>query len=115
VLLFLWFGYVGVGAAIAVSGWIGAGLLGILLCRRRWLRLDADARRRLPRICLATIVMAAVVGYANHVIGTGGASSVARLTILAALITIGVAAYLAALRLLGVVTLKELAGLQRKS
>jgi putative peptidoglycan lipid II flippase len=114
VLLFPRFGYVGVAAAIAVSGWVGAGLLGTLLFRRRWLRIDADALRRLPRICLATIAMAAVVGYANRVIGAGGVSLAARLAVLAALITIGVAAYVAALRLLGVLTFKELAGLQRK-
>ena len=65
VLLFPRFGYVGVAAAIAVSGWVGAGLLGTLLFRRRWLRIDAAAWRRLPRICLATITMAAVVGYAS--------------------------------------------------
>jgi len=115
VLLFPRFGYVGVAAAIAVSGWVGAGLLGTLLFRRRWLRIDADAWRRLPRICLATIAMAAVVGYAHRAIGVGGASSAVRLAILAALVTIGIAAYFVALRLLGVVTLKELAVLQRKS
>jgi len=58
--------------------------------------------------------MAAVVGYANHVIGADGATSAARLAILAALITLGVAVYFAALQLLGVVTLKGLAALQRK-
>src|SRR4029078_11744060 len=47
-LLFPRFGYVGVAAAIAVSGWLGAGLLGTLLFRRRWLRIDAEAWRRLP-------------------------------------------------------------------
>jgi putative peptidoglycan lipid II flippase len=114
-LLFPRFGYVGVAAAIALSGWVGAGLLGTLLFRRRWLRIDADARRRLPRVCLATIAMAAVVGYVNHMIGAGGATSAARLAILAALVTLGVAVYFAALRLLGVITLKELAALQRKS
>jgi putative peptidoglycan lipid II flippase len=115
VLLFPRLGYIGVATAIAVSGWVGAGLLGVLLFRRRWLRIDAEARRRLPRICLATIAMAVVVGYANYVIGKGGAAPVARLAILAALVTLGVAVYFAALRLLGVVTLKELAALQRKS
>ena len=115
VLLFPWFGYVGVAAAIAVSGWVGAGLLGTLLFRRRWMRIDADAWRRLPRICIATTMMAAAVGYANHVIGAAVASSAARLAILAALVTLGVAVYFAALQLLGVVTLKELAALQRKS
>ncbi|HET9413726.1 MAG TPA: lipid II flippase MurJ, partial [Pseudolabrys sp.] len=111
-LLFPRFGYVGVAAAIAVSGWVGAGLLGTLLFRRRWLRIDAEAWRRLPRICLATIAMAATVGCANYLIGAGSASSAARLAILAALVALGVAVYFAALRLLGVVTLKELAARQ---
>jgi putative peptidoglycan lipid II flippase len=115
VLLFPRMDYIGVTAAIAVSGWIGAGLLGAVLFRRRWLRIDADARRRLPRVCLATIAMAGVVGYANYAIGAAGASSAARLAILAALVTLGIAVYFAALRLLGVVSLKQLATLQRKS
>src|SRR6185369_10064467 len=115
VLLFPRLGYIGVAAAIAASGWIGAGLLGTLLFRRRWLRIDANAWRRLPRICLATMAMAAAVGFANHLIGAGGTSSTARLAILAALMTLDIAVYFTALRLLGVVTLKELAALQRKS
>ena len=115
VLLFPRLGYVGVAAAIAASGWVGAGLLGTLLFRRRWLRIDADAWRRLPRICLATIAMAAAVGFANHAIGAGVASSAARLAILAALVTLGIAVYFAVLQMLGVVTLKELTALQRRS
>jgi len=114
VLLFPRFDYVGVAAAIAVSGWIGAGLLGAVLLRRRWLRIDAEARRRLPRICLATIAMAGVVGYADHFIGSAGASSMTRLALLAALIALGIAIYLAVLWLLGV-TPKGLAVLYRKS
>ena len=51
----------------------------------------------------------------NHVIGAADASSAARLAILAALITLGIAVYFATLRLLRVMTLKELAALQRKS
>ncbi len=42
-LAFPHLGYVGVAAAVAVSGWVGAGVLGIILYRRNWLRLD---RRR---------------------------------------------------------------------
>ena len=57
--------------------------------------------------------MAVVVGYTNSVIGGAGASSVARLAILAVLVTVGVSVYIAALRLLGVVTLKELAVLRK--
>ncbi|MBI3434534.1 MAG: tryptophan--tRNA ligase [Proteobacteria bacterium] len=38
-------GHVGVAAAIAVSGWVGATLLGIVLARRRWLLLARDCAR----------------------------------------------------------------------
>jgi putative peptidoglycan lipid II flippase len=114
-LLFPRLDYVGVAAAIAVSGWVGAGLLGAVLFQRRWFRIDADAWRRLPRICLATIAMAGVVGYVHHMARAAGGSSAARLVILAALVALGIVVYLVALRLLGVVTLGELAALQRKS
>src|SRR4029079_6169107 len=86
VLLFPRLGYIGVATSIAVSGGVGAGLLGVLLFRRRWLRIDAEARRRLPRICLATIAMAVGVRHAKYVIGRSCAASVARLAILAALV-----------------------------
>jgi putative peptidoglycan lipid II flippase len=110
VLLFPRFGYVGVAGAIALSGWVGAALLGAILLRRGWLRIDIAARRRLPRICLATAVMAGAVWYADHALGQPASSSSAvRLAILAALIGLGVAVYSAVLGLLGVVTLKDLA------
>jgi putative peptidoglycan lipid II flippase len=118
VVLFTRFDYVGVAAAIAISGWVGGALLGLILWRRGWLKIDADAKRRLPRICLATITMACVVGYANHLTGpvlTSSSSAAARLTMLAALIALGIAVYFGMLRLLGVVTLTELAALHRKS
>ena len=112
VVLFVPLGYVGVAAAIALSAWIGAGLLGVMLARRGWLRVDQAARRRLLRIGLATVVMAAAVYIANHA-AAPAADSAARLTVLAALVALGVAVYLGTLRLLGVVTFRELAALHR--
>jgi putative peptidoglycan lipid II flippase len=108
VLLFPQYGPTGVAAAIAISGWVGASLLGAVLYWRRWLRLDNDARRRLPRIVLATIVMAAVVAYPTYALGTP-ATSLGRLELLAALVALGVAVYAAALHVLGVAKLKDIA------
>ncbi|HZP70226.1 MAG TPA: murein biosynthesis integral membrane protein MurJ [Pseudolabrys sp.] len=115
IVLFARSGYVGVAAAIAVSGWVGAGLLGVILLRRSWLRIDAGARRRLPRIGLATIAMAGAVGGAHRLIGNSANAPAARLAILAVLVALGVAVYLAALRLLGVATLRELTALPHRS
>lgn len=64
-LLFPTYGHVGVAAAIAISGWVGAIILGIILLRRRWLGLDRDAYWRLPVILLATLAMAVVIHFAQ--------------------------------------------------
>jgi putative peptidoglycan lipid II flippase len=108
--LFPRYGHVGVAAAIAVSGWIGAALLGIVLQRRGWLALDRDAVRRLPRIVAATVVMGVVV-FAAHSLSAsqaGASGSLARLALLAVLVALGLAVYLASLQLLGVARLRDL-------
>jgi hypothetical protein len=54
--------------------------------------------------------MACIVAYATHAVGPGEAmSSLGRLAILAALVTLGIVVYLTSLQLLGVMKLKELA------
>ncbi len=118
VALFPAFGYVGVAAAIALSGWVGAGLLGFVLHRRGWLRLDRDAKRRLPRIALATAVMGIAVagglGGADWLLPDLAASAVGRLELLFALVAIGIVVYGAALDLLGVAKLRKLGTVARQ-
>src|SRR5215467_13771202 len=114
ILLFPYFGHVGVATAIGISGWVGASVLNVILRRRGWLSLDADAKRRLPRIALATAVMACAVAFATYALGPeGAASSLGRLVTLAALVIFGVAVYLAALQWLGLAKLKNLAAAVR--
>ena len=113
VLLFPRFGHTGVAAAIGLSAWIGAGLLYIILRRRRWLRLDGAARRRLPLIGLASIIMAAVVAGATYLSGTAPDASAIKLVILIALVLLGIAIYLASLQLLGVAKVRDLAAAVR--
>jgi putative peptidoglycan lipid II flippase len=113
IVLFPAFGYIGVAAAIALSGWVGAGSLGVILYRRGWLRLDRDAKRRLPRIALATAVMGLAVASALHAMAwllpNLPASAVGRLELLFALVAVGMAVYGAAIHLFGVARLGELA------
>src|SRR5258706_11735360 len=59
-ILFPRYGHVGIAAAIALSGWIGATLLAAILWRRGWLRIEAEAGRGAPRILAAALVMGAV-------------------------------------------------------
>jgi len=117
-LLFPHYGHVGVAAAIAISGWVGAALLGSIVYGRGWLRLDQSGSRRLPRIALATVIMGAVVAYA-HVAGhmqfpALSSSSFGRLVLLVVLVTLGVTVYLAALQILGVAKLKDLVAAVRR-
>jgi putative peptidoglycan lipid II flippase len=52
---------VGIAVAAAASGWVNFALLALAARRRGYLRLDADALRRLPRIALSSGAMAAAL------------------------------------------------------
>jgi putative peptidoglycan lipid II flippase len=108
--LFPHYGHVGVAAAIAISGWVGATLLGTILRRRGWLRLDRDAARRLPRIVLATAVMgiAVFIAYALLASWFHASGSSMRLALLALLVAIGLGSYVASLEAFGVARLRDL-------
>ena len=109
--LFPSYGHVGVAAAIGTSGWVGATLLGVVLWQRRWLQLDRDAARRLPRIVAATLVMGLAVFGLHQLLAspliTNG-SQLVRLAALALLVATGLAVYLASIELLGVARLRDL-------
>jgi putative peptidoglycan lipid II flippase len=112
VLIFPHNGYVGVAAAIAASGWVGAVVLGAILHRRAWLKLDQIVRRRLPRIGVATAAMAAAV--TAGLIGAGNffpaaaTSELSRLTTLTVLVLLGIVFYAGALQILGVAKVRDL-------
>jgi putative peptidoglycan lipid II flippase len=107
-------GHAGVAAAIALSGWAGALFLGWRIRQRIGFALDADAKRRLPRIGLAAIVMAAALAGAYQPVAywlwlASPGSTGLRIAVLAALIGGGLALYGGLLQILGVVRLRDLA------
>jgi putative peptidoglycan lipid II flippase len=53
--------FVGIAIATALAAWVNALLLGISLRRRDHFRLDAQLKRRLPRLLIATLLMAAAL------------------------------------------------------
>ncbi len=53
--------HVGIALATALSNWLNVALLATILHRRGYLRLDARLRRCLPRMVLATALMAVVL------------------------------------------------------
>lgn len=110
-------GHVGIAAAIAISGWVSAGWLGLESTRRFGFSLDAQAKRRIPRIAVAAIAMALAVEAAARAVPqwtAPGASPAAGAAGLAALIAAGIAVYLLCLHLLRVATPFELARTLRK-
>jgi putative peptidoglycan lipid II flippase len=113
VLLFSHYGHIGAAAAFAASGWVGAAVLGTVLYRRGWLWLDQEARRRLPRIAAATVAMGLAIGFSAlavvRMFPAAETSSFGRLIILLALVLLGLVIYGAALHLLGVARLREIA------
>jgi putative peptidoglycan lipid II flippase len=113
VLLFPHYGHTGVATAFGLSGWIGAAVLGSVLRRRGWLRLDREARRRLPRIAIATVAMGIAVGCgavaALRLFPAAETSSFGRLFMLLGLVTLGIVIYGAALHALDVAKLREIA------
>jgi len=113
VLLFPHYGHTGAAIAFAASGWVGATVLGTILHRRGWLWLDPEARRRLPRIAAATVAMGLAIGFGALAVArlfpAVEASSFGRLIMLLALVLLGLVTYGAALHVLGVATLREIA------
>jgi putative peptidoglycan lipid II flippase len=111
VLLFPDYGHVGIAAAIALSGWVGATLLAVILWRRGWLRIERAAWRRIPGIAFATLVMGLLLKGGDSLLVswfdvTG--SSFARIATLLLLVAAGLVVYLAALQATGVASMRVL-------
>ena len=106
--LFPRFGHVGVAAAIALSGWVGAAILCAVLARRRWLTTEPGLGGRLGRIVMASLAMALVLIGLQWGLAPIPASSVLRILRLAVLIAAGLVTYALALQLLGVTRLATL-------
>ncbi|MBN9041540.1 MAG: murein biosynthesis integral membrane protein MurJ [Rhizobiales bacterium 62-47] len=110
-LLGHWFGASGVAAAIALGAWSNA--LGLLLRAAATFGLhpDADARRRLPRIASAALVMGGALWLATALAlpSLAEAHGIVRIAALGALIVLAVALYGLLLRAFNVTTWAEAA------
>jgi putative peptidoglycan lipid II flippase len=115
--LFPIYGHVGIAAAIAGSGWVGASILGIVLARRRWLAFDRATCRRLPLVVLAAALMGIAI-FGGHTWLDAAfditGSAPARLATLAVLVVVGLFIYAAALQLLGVTSLAQIVASVRR-
>ncbi len=100
-------GHVGIALAMAACGFVSAALLGIALYRTRRLATDAAFRQRLLRMVLATALMGIAILGSRWLMATPRAASTSSIQLLLTMmahVSIGLLVYVAALRLLGVVT-----------
>lgn len=106
------FGANGVAGGIALGAWTVAAILLWRGARAFGLSLDAQARRRLPRIVVAALTMGAVLWLAEHFVApvTAMAHFTAQATILGGLVAVGLACYALLLELLGIVSWAEAIG-----
>jgi putative peptidoglycan lipid II flippase len=117
VILFPRYGHVGIAAAIAASGWIGATLLTAILWRRGWLRIEAAAWHRLPRILLAAALMGAFIAGADAALTAWSditGTPAARVAALSLMVAAGLGLYIACLQALGVASVQRLVQAMRE-
>jgi putative peptidoglycan lipid II flippase len=111
-------GHVGIAIATAVSGWAAAGMLAAMIARRIGFALDAEARRRLPRLIAAALVMGIVIYGVRALLDpwmTDTASITEQLAGLGLTILSGLAVYLLALHALRVSSAYQLLNALRRT
>jgi putative peptidoglycan lipid II flippase len=107
-VLFPALGHTGVAAAIALSGWVGAAVLGSVLARRGWLAIEPGSVARLGRIVAASLAMGLMLIGLQWALAIPASSTIVRAFRLAALVVAGLATYAVALQVLGVVQMRVL-------
>jgi putative peptidoglycan lipid II flippase len=108
--------HAGPALATSISAIFNVLALSVVLSRRGQLAVDSRLRRRLPRMAVAALVMAAALLFAERTIfAEMGATTGLRWLALGALVGFGVAAYIVAAQLLGAFDLREFLGMMRRS
>ncbi|MBV9735150.1 MAG: murein biosynthesis integral membrane protein MurJ [Acidisphaera sp.] len=101
--------HMGPALASSVAATVNVGILGAILARRGQFAVDARARKKLPRMGLAAAIMATALWGAARLVYAPMAAHGWRSIGLAALVAIGLAAYLGAGQALEAFDLREFA------
>lgn len=107
-LLMQFMAHVGLALATALSGWLNATLMAIILMRRGLLAPDNTLKRRVPRFALSALLMAALLFLLQQHITFS-----APLT-LALLVIIGAASFFTCITLSGALRVRDLKGYLRR-
>ena len=102
--------HVGIAIATAVAGWVTAILLAFTLWRRRQFTLDAEARRRLPLLLLAAVLMGVALFFGAGEISSllDSPSTLLRSIDLAVIVVAGMAIYAVLVQLTGAADFRRL-------
>ncbi len=115
ITLIWWIGHVGIAVATSVAAWVNAALLARVLIRRGYWKIDAGLRRRLPRILVASLVMALALLPALAMLEEAlGGSLGARIAAMAALVAGGAVVFAATALLIDAARPAELRRLLRR-
>lgn len=108
------FGYIGLAMATVIASWLNVFLLSINLTKRDIFHADERLKKRLPRIILASLVMAVVLwGTTHYAAPYFEARSVIRMMALSVLIGIGLAVFFGTAHLLKACNLKKILKLHK--
>jgi len=99
--------HVGIALATALSAWVNVAALAWILRRRGQWRPDRRLTRRLPRLLLATLAMAAVLAALRLVLPDTGTSA-GRIAVLALYVGAGLVTYFGLAQVLGALSLGDL-------
>src|SRR5262249_39404166 len=110
--------HLGIAVATTLGGWLNAGLLHATLVKRGQFVADARLKRAVPRIVVASLVMGIALWIVAGMLGPGfGAEGglLARTGALAVLVGAGLVVHVIAVLALGVLDLRQLRGVLRRS
>ncbi len=107
--------HIGLALASSLSAWLNVGLLLLVLHRRKLSAWDAQLRRRVPRILLASILLGCALYGANHGLSLlGPQSTIMRILTLTGVVVAGMTLFGILAPLCGAMRWSELTALRRR-
>ncbi len=113
--LFWPLGHVGIALATALAAWLHAALFWLILKRRGFLEIDERLRSRLPRMAIASAVMAAALWLIAWALDAPLSAAIGpRIAALAGLVVAGFAVFAVSAQLIGAASLRDLGAMLRR-
>lgn len=106
--------HVGMALSTALAAWFNAAVLAVLLKRRGFFAMDKRLKAKAPRIAAATLVLAALLAAGRHWGWGHAVNGWLAIAILAGLVGLGLAGFIAAAHVFGAARLSEIKAMMRR-